>query len=244
MAVNAYLVLRNASAGAGHLDSFWRTAVEAAIRAADSADLSQVAGEVSVPDGVVPGWWYNGTDFDVEGPVTGSALVGRRRGVLLPLLRALERIDGLGTWGLGELNGTDRDDFAVRAKSFARWVEMMTRATAVDANLLNEFIHRVLLREASHDGRAWYWLHLVGGIAGTGAMGQDWALLSTFGDSRLGWQWYSTTGPDAFDPSIRIAAANALIPGTRGAVSGAQVIEGGLNPVLDTAINWINYLAA
>ena len=243
MPVNAYLVLRNESAGAGHLDSFWQTAAEAAIRGADSADLTQIAGMVSVPDEVVPGWYYDGSTFLVEGPVTGLVLVDRRRSHLIPVLRVLERVEGLAAWTAGELNGIDRDDFSVRAKSYSRWVEMMTRATAVDANLSNEATYSVLLREASHSARVWYWLHWAGGPGADGWKGAEWAGQSTFGESRLGWQWYSTTGPDAFDPTVRIENAYVLTPNTRGAVSGPQVIEGGQNPALDLNLNWISYLS-
>ena len=244
MTVNAYLVLRDESAGAGWIDSFWRTAVEAAIRAATSSDLIQRAGAVSVPDSVVPGWYYDGTDYHVEGPLSGTGLINRRRQHLVPLLRDLERIGGMSAWISADLNGVGKKTLAVRAKSYARRLEMMTRAVAVDVNLLNDDTHKVILREVNHPGREWYWLHYAAvPMVDDKTLGDEWSEQRVFDMSRTGWVWSSTTGPDAFDPTVRIAAADALVPNTRGAITGPQAMNGGEQPTLDLNINWIDYLS-
>ena len=138
-----------------------------------------------------------------------------------------------------------QDQLAIRAKSYARWVELMVRAISIDANLTNENIWAVLARELSHPGRVWYWLHWAIDPGVTGRQGTSWEDAPSFtSESRLGWTWYSTTGPDAFDASVRIAPAYALVPNTRGYVQGAQVIENGVNPSVAAGVdfNWIHYI--
>ena len=225
------------------------TQAEADTDAAASTDYTAHQGTVAnVPDQARPNtsWRFNVTDVAVrfiEAEMTTTELVAQRRSGLLSTLRQFEKIGGLAAWTAGELNGAGIEDLGVRGKSYSRWVEMMVRATAVDANLSTQATYDVLLREAGHPGRVWYWLHWVAGDQANGALGHVWSQQSTFSASRLGWQWYSTTGPDAFDSTVRIAAADALNPNTRGAVNGAQVIDGGQNPTLDPNINWIHYLA-
>ena len=248
MSFNAFVVYDTASPYT--VRGFGFNQAQADARAAENLVWTAHQGLVqNIPDSAIAGDFF----FDVANlvvtrvAITAAGIIAERRNVLLTLLRAFERIDGLAAWTAGELNGADRDDLGVRGKSFSRWVEMMTRATALDANLSNDATHSVLLREANHPGRVWYWLHWAAGAAAQVngvdiGLGTAWAQQSTFGESRLGWQWYSTTGPDAFDPTVRIAAANALVPNTRGSVSGAQVIDGGQNPALDSSLNWIHYL--
>ena len=242
MAVNAYLVLRDASAGAGHLDSFWRTAVEAATRAADSADLSQVAGEISVPDGIVPGWYYDGSTFLVEGPLTDLQTMARRRDEIVTLILGHERAEGLANWAAGELNGPAVGDLAERAKSFSRWTEMLTRGAAVDSNLTNNTIYPGMLREASHPSRAWYYLHWANDPGDDGNKGLRWGGSSIFGAARANWIWYGTVGPDSATPAQRIADEYALAWNTRGYALLGQIITGAGQPVMDTEINWVSWL--
>ena len=245
MPVQAYLVLQNQSGNAGLLNSFWRTSEEAIAAASTDAALSALSAASSVPDDVVPGVFYDGTDFVIEGPLTTDQIVARRRNNLLALLRPLERIEGIGTWTAGELNGIGLEDFSTRAKSYARWVEMMTRATAIDANLSNDSRHAILLREASHPGRVWYWLHWSHGQQANGAQGMAWSGGTIFGSSRLGWSWYSSTGTDVFDTTVRIADADVLNPNTRGFITAAQVIDGAEAPSVNAGsdFNWVGYLA-
>ena len=223
---------------------------EANTTAAESSDYTAYAGAVLVPDNAVPGqfWRFNPTDAAVryiEAELTSAEIVLRRRAKLLSLARQLEIVPGLGAWTAGELNGADLGDLAVRSKSYSRWVEMITRAIAVDANLSNDSRHAILLREASHPGRVWYWLHWAHGTGIAGAQGNRWSGGSTFGDSRLGWSWYSSTGPDVFDTTVRIATADALRPNTRGYVTAAQVTDGAETPSVAAGIdfNWVVYLS-
>ena len=75
MAVNAYLVIRDADAdGAGRLDRFYKTRNEAVARAATDAALSPYPTEVSVSDRVTSGWWFDGTDtLTSDRPFTNAA---------------------------------------------------------------------------------------------------------------------------------------------------------------------------
>ena len=122
---------------------------------------------------------------------------------------------------------------------------MMTRATVVDNNLTNESRYTNLLREAGHPGRTWYWLHFSHGNGGVGYKGAKWNSASSFtAENRGSWIWYSTTGPDADDSTVRIAAADALTPNTRGFVTVSQITTGASQISLDAGddFNWIHYL--
>ena len=247
MPFNAYVVYETASP---HLiRGFGYNQAAADQQAGEDADWSAHQGQVSdIPDNVLAGvveWFFDVANVRVTRvALTTSDIVVERRSAGISLAQALEKVEGLAAWTAGELNAVDA--LSIRAKSYARWVELLVRALAVDNNLSTDLIWTVLLRELSHPGRLWYWLHKVGGDFGTGDMGGSWTDAPSFtSDSRLGWTWYSTTGPDAFDPSVRIAAANALTPNTRGYVQGAQVIENGVNPSVNVGaeFNWIQYIA-
>ena len=220
--------------------------------AAGSSDYTAHVGAVEVPDRARPGtfWRFNVTDTVVryiESELTSSEIVVRRRAKLLSLARQLEIVPGLGAWTAGELNGAALADLSVRSKSYSRWVEMITRAIAVDANLSNDSRHAILLREASHPGRVWYWLHWAHGVRTDDAAqrGSYWANGSTFNESRLGWSWYSTTGPDVFDTTVRIAGAYVSTPNTRGYITAAQVTDGAETPSVNAGsdFNWVVYLS-
>ena len=246
MPFNAFVVYETV---APHLvRGFGFNQVQADARAAENAAWSAHQGLVnSISDSAISGDFF----FDPVNAVvsrvalTAADMVAERRNTLLTLLKAFERIQGLAAWSSGELNGAGLGDLAVRAKSYSRWVEMMARATAVDANLSNDSRHAILLREAGHPGRVWYWLHWAHGMEQNGAQGNRWSGGTTFGESRLGWIWYSTTGPDVIDPTVRIADADALNPNTRGYVAASQVIDGAESPSVAAGadFNWVNYLS-
>ena len=247
MAFDAFVVYVTA---APHLvRGFGMTQAQADTRAAEDAAWSAHQGQVSdIPDGANSGgdWLFNtATDNVHRVGQSQMDIIVERRNTLLTLARQLETVAGLAAWTAGELNAATA--LSIRAKSYARWVELITRAISIDANLSNDDIHKVLLREASHPGRVWYWLHRATDDGGDGFKGLNWADAVSFtSESRLGWTWYSTTGPDAHDATVRIAAADALNPDTRGYVQGAQVIDGGINPSINAGedFNWIHYLAA
>ena len=246
MPFNAFVVYETV---APHLvRGFGFNQVQADMRAAEDAAWSAHQGLVEdISDSAIAGEFF----FDPVNAVvsrvalTATDMVAERRNTLLTLLKAFERIEGLAAWSSGELNGAALDDLSVRAKSYSRWVEMMTRATAIDANLSNDSRHAILLREASHPGRVWYWLHWSHGDQLNGAQGEKWSEGTTFGDSRLGWSWYSSTGPNVFDSTVRIAAADALNPNTRGFITAAQVTDGAEAPSVSAGLdfNWVNYLS-
>ena len=247
MPFNAYVVYEPTDANI--IRGFGMTQAAADQRAGEDADWIAYQGQVSdIPDNVLAGvaeWFFDVTNVRVSRvALTTADIVVERRALGLTLLRELERVDGLAAWTAGELNAANA--LSIRAKSYARWVELMVRALSVDANLSTENVWSVLLREMGHPGRVWYWLHRVGGDSGEGALGTTWSSAPSFtSESRLGWTWYSTTGPDAFDSSVRIVPADALTPNTRGYVQGAQVIENGINPSVNAGaeFNWIHYIA-
>ena len=248
MPFNAYVVYEPADANI--IRGFGMTQAAADQRAGVDGAWTAHQGQVTdIPDNVLAGsdeWFFDVTNVRVTRvAITTSDIVNERRSLGLTLLRSLETVDGLAAWTAGELNS--QTELSIRAKSYARWVELMTRGVAIDANLSNDLIWAVLIRELSHPGRVWYWLHFAMDTGGTGFKGLSWSSAPSFvSESRLGWTWYSTTGPDAFDPTVRIAAADALTPNTRGYVQGAQVIENGINPSVNAGadFNWIHYLAA
>ena len=221
---------------------------EANTIAAGDSDFTAHIGAVPVPDDARPShlWRFNVADEVVryiEAELNTDEIISTRRSGLISIMRELESIVGLSAWTAGEINSSS--DLSVRAKSYARWVEMMTRASVVDNNLTNESRYAILLREASHPGRVWYWLHFSHGQPGNGQLGAAWNMASSFvNEMRGSWIWYSTTGPDADDPAIRIAAANALTPNTRGWVTTSQITTGASQVSLDAGddFNWIHYL--
>ena len=221
---------------------------EANTIAALDSDYTAHLGAVSVPDDARPNhlWRFNVADEVVryiEAELNTDEIVSTRRSGLISIMRELEGIIGLAAWTAGEINSVA--ELSVRAKSYARWVEMMTRASVVDNNLTSESRYAILLREASHPGRVWYWLHFSHGDVGVGGFGTKWESASSFtNENRGGWIWYSTTGPDADDPDVRIAAADALTPNTRGYVNASQITTGASQVSLDAGddFNWIHYL--
>ena len=222
---------------------------EANTIAAGDSDFTAHIGAVPVPDDARPShlWRFNVADAVVryiEAELNTDEIISTRRAGLISIMRELEGIIGLAAWTAGEINAAT--DLSIRAKSYARWVEMMTRASVVDNNLTNESRYAILLREASHPGRVWYWLHYSHGMAGMGHLGAPWNTASSFiNEMRGSWIWYSTTGPDADDSTVRIAAADALNPNTRGWVTTSQITTGASQVSLDAGddFNWIHYLA-
>ena len=246
MPFNAFVVYETAAPRL--VRGFGFNQAQADARAAENAAWSAHQGLVQdIADSAVSGdFFFDPVNvFVTRVALTATDMVAERRNELLTLAKELERVQGLAAWTAGEMNGAALDDLSVRAKSYSRWVEMMTRAIAIDANLSNDSRHAILLREASHPGRVWYWLHWSHGTEENGAKGSEWSDGSTFGESRLGWSWYSSTGPDVFDTTVRIAAADALNPNTRGYITAAQVTDGAETPSVSAGLdfNWVNYLS-
>ena len=229
---------------------FGMTQAMADARAAADAGWSAHQGQVSsIPDSADGGgdWQFNTATVAVHrAGQTQADVIAERRATLKSLLREKEQIPGLAAWASGELNldasivipivvGQDvtvTTDVGIRAKSYSRWVEMMSRASAVDANLSNNISYGVIRAEASIPGRLWYWLHWAGGVANDDQMPDSapWTAFTPFtNDDRTTWLWYST-----FDNGV-------LTPNSRGAVGDGRVVVGAL-PGAD--FNWVDYLGS
>ena len=149
MPFNAYLVIRDADAdGAGHLDLFYRTRNEAVARAGTDAALSAHASEVAAPDRVASGWWFDGTDtLTSDRPRTSAEDVDARRlGIALNLIEQ-EDLPQLGVWSASD---------PVRAKGYARWLEVNTGANLIDANLVDDALYEKLRAESAIPKKFWY----------------------------------------------------------------------------------------
>ena len=249
MAFNAFVVYETNAPN--YVQGFGFNQAQADARAAEDSDWAAHQGLVmDIPDSAISGDFF----FDIPNlavtrvEVSAAGIIIENRNVLMTLARALEQQAGLAVWTAGELNAgatLTEQRLSIRSKSFARWVEMITRGIAVDNNMSNSSRHAILLREAMHPGRIWYWLHYATDPHPNEKLGLSWSTASSFANNnRGGWIWYSTTGPDADDASVRIPAANALIPNTRGYVSASQITTGASQVSLDAGddFNWIHYL--
>ena len=232
MAFDAYVVY---VAAAPHtVRGFGMTQAQADARAAEDAEWSAYQGQVSdIPDGADGGgdWQFNTATNRVHRVGQSAAdVIGERRTILKSLLREKEKIPGLAAWASGELNAAD--DIGRRAKSYSRWVEMMTRASAVDLNLSTNSSYAILLAEASIDGRTWYWLHWIesDGPSADADNAMPWDGLPAFAnDDRATWAFYITHNN------------GIATPNSRGGDAAGVVLMGALVP---TGFNWLAYLAA
>ena len=167
-------------------------------RAGYTAHPEEVSNQVEI------GWYFwHGEVFD--GPQTEATLTTEyKREKLKTIIRKLERLEGLATWSADDLD---------RGKMYRRWVEMLARASAVDANITDAALYADVLAEASIDGRTWYWLHKT----------NSW--LTYLEDSRAGWKFHTTAGTST-TPNTRIGTERADIS---------------VQPGSD--FNWVSYLA-
>lgn len=175
----------------------------AAAQAGAAAD--EFAQSTAVTDMAEVGWMYvSGVAVD---SLETDPEISERRMALKELIRNLEKVPGLATW----IAGSNTD---VRAKTYARWVEMIARASSIDDNLEDDTKHATILAEASIDGRTWYWLH----------SSSSWG--GYFDDDRGDWNWYSTAG-------------TSTTPDSRGGLIDTTIsVRAGSN------FDWVSYLGS
>ena len=233
MPFDAYVVYD--SADNNLIRGYGLTQAQADARAAEDADWMAHTGQVTdIPDSAVSGseWFFNATTSAVGRVAqTVAGTIAERRALMKSICREKERIDGLAAWTAGELNDSELLDdrhIGERGKSYARWVEMLTRASAVDINLSNDVTWAVVFGEASIPSRVWYWLHHVGAPENDDILGEPWSGFNIFSMSdRTTWAWYTTQNN------------GVATPNSRGGVADGRVIIG---PLPGADFNWIAYL--
>lgn len=199
-----------------------------AVAAAD-ANLAADTTDITLPDAYQPRAWYftTGGVLVPDAPDNNATLLGRRA-AHKQLLRGLEQIPGLAAWASQDDTDTNdllgRESGPMRAKYYARWVEMQARYGSVDANILSATNWPILLAEASIPGRFWY-VHFVLDLP----EGDDRWTMWLRNDNRS-WVFYRTTGPDGM-----ITGATATTPNSYTGVAAP------MTPAAD-GFNWINYL--